>query len=238
MTHGPADGPRFVLLPGNDLGAAFYAPLAGVIARSGAHVTSLTLPGYLGEPPLATLGWAALVEAIAPLVDRETTLVGHSLGGMLAWQVAAAQRVRRVVLLEPAIPPGRRAATYAARRYETDVVATDRNSFVNWSGTFWRVADFTAFPRWAIEHYEDARRTSDVATAETLVRELPSLYPLPALDVPIHVVRGKRSGWVARVNATYLGLKFTDVRQTVLPNVAHWMANEDDEAVAAAILDT
>ncbi len=236
VTHGPATGPRVVLLPGNDLGAEFYAPLAEVIARAGASVTCLTLPGALGEAPLPALGWAALVDAVAPLVDGDTTLVGHSLGGMLAWQVAARRRVRRLVLLEPAIPPGRRAAAIAARRYSADVVNAERNSFVNWSGTFWRVADFNRFPTWAIEHYERARRERDVDTAATLVRELPELYPLPEVGVPVHVVRGKKSGWVARVNATYLALKFPGVRHTALSNVAHWMANEDDEAVAAAIL--
>lgn len=234
--HGPADGRRLLLLPGNDLGAAFYAPLAEVIARAGVRVSCLTLPGYLGELPLATRGWGPLVDAVAPLVDETTILVGHSLGGLLAWLVAARRRVDRLVLLEPAIPPGRRAAAYAARRYTADVVGGDRNSFVNWSGTFWRVANFDAFPRWAIEHYEQVRRQSDVATAEALVRQLPDLYPLPSVDVPVHVIRGKRSGWVARVNATYLSMKFARVRTSALDGVAHWMANEDDEAVAAAIL--
>lgn len=233
---GDSAGPPVVILPGNDLGAPFYAPLGKVIAAAGHTVRLLTLPGYHGEPALAVPSWAAMVDAVEAEVPPGAVLVGHSLGGLLALLVAARVDVDRLVLLEPAVPPGRRAAAYSAKRYLADVVTASRDEFENWSGSFYRIAEPSRFPAWAIEHYQEVRRTSDVATARALVEAMPNLYPLPPIDKDVHVLRGGRSGWFARINAMYLKMKLPNARVSVVPNVGHWMANEDDERLARLIL--
>jgi pimeloyl-ACP methyl ester carboxylesterase len=226
---------RALLLPGNDLGAAFYRPLGEALATRGVTAVLLEQPG--GAP-----AWDAHLDEVAAVWEEHASagaaLVGHSLGGLLALLLAARRPagLSRLVLLEPMIPPWRWLARQAAARYRRDVVLRDRDRFVNWTGTYRRVHRPDAFPPAALEHYVTTRREADPARASALFDALPDLYPLPlaAVRAPTLVVRGAHSGWRLRLGHALLRRRL-GARGVTIPDAAHWLANEADAAVAGAI---
>jgi pimeloyl-ACP methyl ester carboxylesterase len=234
---GPA---RALVVHGYDLGAEFYLPLAERLAARGLPTTLVTLPGFDGEPPLAAPGWTPLVDAIvAALPPAPATLVGHSLGGLLAL-LAAARRppsLSRLVLLEPVSFPWRWLARLAAARYLDGVVRGPRDGFVNSNGLSRRVADLGAYPPAALELHLAARRRADRATGEALFASMESLYPLPCrqVEVPCLVVVGRASGWRARWLARRLARRLPRVTLTELPRAAHFLLHEADDALADAV---
>lgn len=233
---GPQGGVRALLLHGNDLCAEFYRPLAEALAAHEIGTTLVTLPGFAGEAPLGAPSWPAMAAAVRAELADTRVLIGHSLGGALAWLVARDRpaAVERVVLLEPALLPWRWLAEAALERYRKNVVHGGGDRFESWSGAFHRVADPARYPAWAIELYLASRRASDRATVDTLVAELPALHPVAPLPQPTCLVRGARSGrahgLVNRLVARRLGARFE-----VLPRAGHWLANEDDAALAERI---
>jgi pimeloyl-ACP methyl ester carboxylesterase len=71
------------------------------------EVLAVTLPGHAGGPPLpATLDSSSLAEGVERAMDEagweDAFVVGNSLGGWVALQLAARGRARKVVALAPA----------------------------------------------------------------------------------------------------------------------------------------
>lgn len=105
---GPADAPAVLFLHGFGASLHTWEPWAQALSAD-FRVVRLDLPGSGLSPPDPARDYTdarsqALIEA---LLDRlgiaSTHVVGHSMGGRLAWQLAAAQpaRVKRLVLLAP-----------------------------------------------------------------------------------------------------------------------------------------
>jgi pimeloyl-ACP methyl ester carboxylesterase len=227
-------------VPGNDLSPPFYRRLCEALAAEGLTATATSVPAFVGCGPEA--GWEDLVDALLADVRVHLAeggvLVGHSLGGLLAF-LAAARRppeVERLVLLEPAIAPWASLARRAAESYRRGVVERDRDRFVNWTGAFRRVARPAAFPREALDLYLANRRAGDPTRVAALLEALPGLYPLPfaRVEAPVLLVRGARSGWRAALGARSLRGRFRGAQLEVIRGAAHWLANEADAAVAAA----
>jgi pimeloyl-ACP methyl ester carboxylesterase len=141
------------------------------------------------------------------------------------------------VLVEPAIFPGRRVARAAARRYLARRAHEDGRRFVNWNGGMRRIADEASFPRDMIALYLEAQRTADAASLAALLGSMHELYPLPyhAISVPTRVVRGAASGWRGHLLCT-LARRRLGADLVAIPGAAHLIANEQDEALAAAIV--
>lgn len=230
-----AGAPRALLLPGADLRAEFYRPLLERLAARGRTTTALTL-----GPALARLGWPGLLDALHTAWDAHAgpdgLLVGHSFGALCALLLAARRPAGlcRVALLEPAIAPTRRLAAWAAARYRRQALTREREAFVNQPGGFTRVADPERFPAGALALYLAARREDDPAPLGALLEQAAALHPPPAPAVPTLVVRGARSGWQPRLGAWLLARRL-GARLVTIPGAAHWLANEADDEVAAAI---
>lgn len=232
-----------LLIPGNDLGAEFYAPLGEHLAARGFRARLLTLPGFHGTPPLTVPGFDAMLgalrEEVANHLEARGTLVGHSLGGLMALLLAAsfAERVGHLVLLEPAIIRSRWLARLAARKYRSDVVTADRERFVNWSGSFRRVHDPAHFPRAAIAHYLDVRRRTPQAVSAALLDDLRRLYPIPfeRVRAPSLVVRGASSGLFARYGIARVARCLPQATLVTLPRAGHWLANEADDTLSEIV---
>jgi pimeloyl-ACP methyl ester carboxylesterase len=206
----------------------------------------LTLPGFDGVPPLAQPTWAALAGAVVDELRDHDILAGHSMGGLIALLAAArahdhGHTLRALVLLEPAIFPGALFARVAAARYLARLDRDERDPrrldvFENWNGGMQRVHDLSRYPRAAIDQFLAARRIADRATGRALFATLAAQYPLPFAQVsaPALVVAGRATGWVGRRVSAYVTRELR-ARRIDIANAAHWLANEADDAVAAAI---
>jgi pimeloyl-ACP methyl ester carboxylesterase len=114
--HRGGSGPPLVCLHGFTGTWRMWEPVLPALERRH-EVLALTLPGHAGGPPLpADLSDATLPDAVERLMDEAglatTHLVGNSLGGFLALQLAARGRARSVVALAPAGGWGERDATF------------------------------------------------------------------------------------------------------------------------------
>jgi pimeloyl-ACP methyl ester carboxylesterase len=236
-----AQGPRALVIHGNDLCGAHYRALADALAARGVCTDLVTLPGFSHEPPLVDPSWPALVDALLNhcAADPPQALIGHSMGGLLALLVAARRPrwLRALALLEPAVFPSRWFASLALRRYLARIVqAAPDAPFVNDNGGQKRIADLTRYPRALLTLHEQVRRASDKNTAHALFTSAPLLYPLPLHDVnmPVVLVRGARSGWLSRVQARSLSAAL-HAQVHVVPDAAHWLMGEADDAVADVV---
>ena len=227
------EGPRrAVLVHGNGLCGEF--PFAEQLATRGVQSVLLTLPGFRDAPPLAETSWPALVEAVVAEIPQDAALIGHSLGGLVALLAAARlPKLRKLILLEPAIFPFRAWAKAAAKHYAPPVA-----TFQNWNGGLWRVADPGRYPREMIELFEEGARNSP-DTGRALITELPSLYPLPIESVSARtlLVTGQAVGWRGRVLAMLLSRHLAHTQRFILPDAGHWLVNEHDDLLAAAVVD-
>lgn len=104
--HRGGDGPPLVCLHGFTDTWRTWEPVLPALERHHA-VLAPTLAGHAGGPPLPTpLHGTALVDAVERTIDEagleDAHLVGNSLGGYVALQLAARGRARSVVALAPA----------------------------------------------------------------------------------------------------------------------------------------
>ena len=241
--EGPAVG-TVVVLPGNDLCAPFYEPLGRQLAERGLAVTLTTLPGYGGTEPLDPVTWDGLLAEVTALVRaqaRPVALVGHSLGGLTAFLAAAqlGDDLDHLVLMEAPVVPWRWLAARGADRYDRQVIEGDRGGFDNHGPGYLRIADPGAFPAEAMAAAIACRRTSDPGTPKALIADGPDLYPLPYDQVlqPTLLIRGDASGAMLRLGAWDLRRRLHDARIEVIEGAAHWLANEQDAALASAIAE-
>src|SRR3954447_20202612 len=112
---GNADGPTFVLvhgLGGSHLNWDLLAPLLTAHGR----VLALDLPGFGRSEPgsrraSVRANVAVLRRFLREVAGGPVVLVGNSMGGMISLFTAASapRAVRGIVLLDPALPGGRRA---------------------------------------------------------------------------------------------------------------------------------
>jgi pimeloyl-ACP methyl ester carboxylesterase len=107
---GPEDGAPVLLLHSSGLGGRQWGPYAASLASAGYRVVTPDLIGYgkseawRGAGPFHFHADLRAMEELARSFERPFALVGHSYGGLLALQLAAAQppgRVRALVTYEP-----------------------------------------------------------------------------------------------------------------------------------------
>lgn len=233
-----------VILHSNGMCAPFYRPVGELLAARGFDVTAFTLPGFDGTEALPDRSLPALVEAIAPEVlealGEGGILVGHSLGGMLAFLLAARpdfeDRVQRLVLLEPAIVPVRALTSLFAGWYRRGAVEGEPG-FRNRGPFFWRLHDPDRYPQEAWTLFERNERETDPAVVRGLLATSDQVLPLPFERVacPVILVRGRSSGPVMWAAQRLLARRFPHARCVDLERAGHWMVFEADDALAAAI---
>ena len=117
QTRPRSDAPvRVVALPYAGVGASAYHGWDRALAPANVDFIAVQLPGRenrLAEPAFTSLRplASAVIEAIDPLLDRPVALFGHSMGALLAFEMArllsAGRRtsVMRHLLVSAAVPP-------------------------------------------------------------------------------------------------------------------------------------
>jgi 3-oxoadipate enol-lactonase len=97
-------GPTVVMLHGIGGGHLSFAPQVETLAASGYRAVAWDMPGYGRSAPIEPYTFKGLAESCLALIDSlkcdEVTLVGHSMGGMVAQEVMARrpEKISRLVL--------------------------------------------------------------------------------------------------------------------------------------------
>src|SRR5690606_19643871 len=86
-------GPTVVMLHGIGGGHLSFAPQVETLAASGYRAVAWDMPGYGHSAPIEPYTFKGLAESCLSLIDSlkcdTVTLVGHSMGGMVAQEVMA-----------------------------------------------------------------------------------------------------------------------------------------------------
>ncbi|MBA3773043.1 MAG: alpha/beta fold hydrolase [Ramlibacter sp.] len=87
------DGPTVLMLHGVGGGHLAFAPQVETLASSGYRAVAWDMPGYGRSPPIEPYNFKGLAQSCAALIEGlncgDVTLLGHSMGGMVAQEVAA-----------------------------------------------------------------------------------------------------------------------------------------------------
>jgi pimeloyl-ACP methyl ester carboxylesterase len=246
------EGAPLLLLHGLGGGAVNWVDLAPLLAR-GHRVLVPDLPGHGGSSPLpaaATLD--PYVDRVARLAEREglgdATVVGHSLGGLVALRLAVSrpEHVRALVLTASA---GIRSATREAERFlnlaaflrPSTRYARHRRAIArsrilrNLVFGYFGASDPSALPESAVHGFlAPLGRHSDTVTARrALVRDDPRL-DLKRVQCPVLLI------WGARDNQVTVADAFEYARRLRAPlrliaDCGHLLIGERPDVCAAAV---
>lgn len=157
-----------ILIPGLWLDASSWAPVTHDLERAGHTVHALTMPGT-GAPASESsdIGIADWVDAAVAAVDAvggPVVVVGHSGGGNVAWDVAAARpdAVTRAVFVDTVPPP----SGVGISEFEV-------------------VDGVVHFPGWSHFPAEDVEDLDDETRARTapLARSVPARVPTDPIEL-------------------------------------------------------
>ncbi len=233
---------QLALLHGNGMCGAFYEPLAQVL--SGHHIASslFDLPGFGDSPPAENVGWAGLLDQLAPRVQAQIgprgILMGHSLGGLVSLLLAPRLSLGALVLMEPGIIPWRSVARVAAALYRRQD-GSQAQAFSNRGPWFWRLHAPALYPQAMKDLVAKTRTKTDPATMAALHGQIGDYYPLPFSEVrvPTLVMRGASSGPAMALGQRWVVDRIEQATPCTIPRAGHWLANEQDARIARQIAD-
>lgn len=230
-----AAAPLMVLIHGAGHAAVVWGPLAAHFAGCGWSVMSIDLPGHGrsgGETvdtieSLATLV-AGLIEAAA---HERTTIVGHSMGGLVALELAA----RRPELVDRLVVVGAGAAL-PVNALLLDAAQDDGapaiQLFDRWAHS--RTVDeaVRATTRSLLEGLDEGVLHTSLVACDRYARGAESAL---AITAPVLVVTGEHDVMVDRSEVARLELALQDVTAMVIADAGHNIIADRPEALIAAI---
>ncbi|MBS7788825.1 alpha/beta hydrolase [Roseococcus sp. SDR] len=229
-----------LLLHGIGGRAALWAPTVAALAPR--PVIAMDMPGYDGTRPALT-GFPELADAAAALLDGPADVVGHSLGGMIALELALRHpdRVRRLVIVasSPAFgsrDPAFREAFLAARQKPLDeglgmagVAAALVPTMLG------PAADPGAAPAAiaAMASVDEAAYRTTLATLTSFDRRA----DLPRVTQPALLIAGEADQTAPPRGMARMAEAMPDARLLVIPGAGHLLPLEAPDAFHAALLD-
>ncbi|MFC7450897.1 alpha/beta fold hydrolase [Rhodococcus daqingensis] len=251
---GPADGTPVVLLHGFPQTLACWRPLTPLLTAAGLRVIAPSQRGYSpGARPVGVEHYAIehLADDILGLMDAlgvaSAHLVGHDLGGSVAWWLAAHHRDRVETLTAVSTPhlaafglairedadQQKRSSYFGAFRYSESVadllLADDARRLRS---------SFGDLDRAQVDEYVRALSAPGALDAAlSWYRAMRDFRGLPAVAVPTTYVWGSGDAFLGRVAAERCG-EFVDApyRFVELDGVSHWIPEQATDALADAVL--
>jgi pimeloyl-ACP methyl ester carboxylesterase len=218
-----ATQPPVVLVHGYGVSSRYFVPLAARLAPT-LRVFAPDLPGHgdseSADAPLSVPRLAAALDAWMEAWDlREAVLVGQSMGGQIATELAirAPGRVAGLVLVAPTVDPHARSARQQIARAARTAFA-ERPLLDTWA---------------ALDYVRAGPRLIVRELRHMLAHRLEEL--LPALDVPTRVVCGAHDRITPRAWAESVAARLGGAPLVTVPDVAHAVQYDAPEAVAAVV---
>jgi 3-oxoadipate enol-lactonase len=203
------------------------------------------MPGFAGTPPLAAVTFAALAEALRAALDAHriarATLVGHSMGGMLALECAARfpDRVARLVLYATTPAFGGRDPAFAEAFLQAMLapLAGGRGMAAAapamLAGMAAPGAEAALAPaRAALESVPEAVYRATLACLTTFDRRA----ALAGITVPTLLIAGEHDQAAPPRSMQRMAEAIPGAKLVVIPGAGHFAHLEQPEAFGAALL--
>jgi 3-oxoadipate enol-lactonase len=193
-------GQPVLLLHGIGGGRALWAGSLRSLAAAGFDTIAVDLPGYGGSQGMAPGGIAAMAEAVRATLDaldiERAALVGHSMGGMVAQELAATApgRVSALVLACTSSAFGKADGEWQARFVAERLAPLDAG--LGMPGLAAKLVPGMVGPLALAAGIELARRTMAAVPEATYRQVLAAIVPfdrrasLPAIGVPTLCLAG------------------------------------------------
>jgi pimeloyl-ACP methyl ester carboxylesterase len=247
---GPRDAPVLVLLHG--FGSSLHTWQAWADALSADYrVIRYDQPGAgLSAPdPGGDYSDERGLQVLAALMDRlgvpRATLIGHSMGGRLAWRFAAdaPQRVERLVLVAPDgfASPGFAYGRAPEVGWSVKLIRQVMPKALLRSSLAAAYADPARLSDAAVDRYHDllrapGARDAVIARMRQLVLQEPTPF-LQRIRAPTLLLWGAQDAMIPLANAADYLRTLPDARLVTLPGVGHLPQEEAPAASLAALQD-
>jgi len=239
-----ADQPAVVMIHGAGMDHIVWALPARSLAHRGRSVLAIDLPGHGRSEGAALASIGAMAGWLIRFLDAagiaEATLVGHSMGSLIALEAAAKtpKRVRRLAMLGVAsrmpVHPDLLKAAAGDRPHAADLI-------VSWAHG--PAGHFGGNPAPGLWRMGGAQRLLNQAEEGVLASDLAACDAYDALasadkvKCPSLLLLGALDRMTPASKAKALAAALPDGRTILIPGAGHMMMSETPDAVIDALLD-
>lgn len=265
----PDNGPATLFLHANGMSAGTYGPLFEHLTGP-LHLVAVDLPGHgLSGPPAANplRDWDPFVSDLQALISRHfktpVHVVGHSLGGVVAYLAAARspQLIRRMVMIDPPVflprpmlwifstvramglvgqfhivkAARRRKHLFASKKEAAQRYMGGKGMFKTWGKPF-----IQAYLDSALDFSQAPGRLRCLPETEAQIfAAMPSHAWSYAQTIksPVLLLRGQHSTAFFETSARRLASKIPTCQLETISGTTHFLPMEKPDVVSSAILD-
>ena len=248
---GPRDAPVMLLLHGFGSSLQTWDGWAPALEKNW-RVLRLDIPGFGLSGPAVNHDYsdaadvARVIALLDQLVIQQVIIAGHSMGGRIAWNLAAAhpERVSQLVLLAPdgfPDPNAKSDKTYDVSPW----LGLMKYSLPQWAlrmgGVAPAFADDSHLTPPMMQRYHDMMLAPGVRTAllERMrqTRNSDPLARLQSIQVPVLLLWGEKDAFIPVSNAQDYLKAMPQAKLVTLPGVGHVLHEEAPQASVQAVLD-
>ena len=248
---GPRDAPAILLLHGFGASLQAWDDWAPALEKN-LRVLRIDIPGFGLSGPAVNQDYsdAADVARVIAVMDQlgvqQVIVAGHSMGGRIAWNLAAAhpERVSKLVLLSPDGFPDPNAKS--DKTYEVPaLLGLLPYSLPKWAlkmgGVAPAFADDSQLTPQMMQRYHDMMLAPGVRTAllERMrqTRNSDPVVRLQSIKAPTLLIWGEKDAFIPVSNAQDYLKAMPQAKLVTLPGVGHVLHEEAPQASVQAVLD-
>ena len=248
---GPREAPAILLLHGFGASLQAWDDWAPALEKN-LRVLRIDIPGFGLSGPAVNQDYsdAADVARVIAVMDQlgvqQVIVAGHSMGGRIAWNLAAAhpERVSKLVLLSPDGFPDPNAKS--DKTYEVPaLLGLLPYSLPKWAlrmgGVAPAFADDSQLTPQMMQRYHDMMLAPGVRTAllERMrqTRNSDPVARLKSITVPTLLIWGEKDAFIPLSNAQDYLKAMPQAKLVTLPGVGHVLHEEAPQASVQAVLD-
>ena len=248
---GPRDAPAILLLHGFGASLQAWDDWAPALEKN-LRVLRIDIPGFGLSGPAVNQDYsdAADVARVIAVMDQlgvqQVIVAGHSMGGRIAWNLAAAhpERVSKLVLLSPDGFPDPNAKS--DKTYEVPaLLGLLPYSLPQWAlrmgGVAPAFADDSQLTPQMMQRYHDMMLAPGVRTAllERMrqTRNSDPVVRLQSIKAPTLLIWGEKDAFIPVSNAQDYLKAMPQAKLVTLPGVGHVLHEEAPQASVQAVLD-